>query len=219
LERAEINLSYAAIRMPIAGDAGAASVDVGNLVGPDSGVLTTIVNADPIRVEFAISERELLNYRARKQEGTAQAYTPRMRLANSRMFKDPGGITFVDNKVDPRTGTIKVRAEFPNPDGLVTPGQFVQIVLSASEPRDALVVPQSAVQANQAGAFVLVVGAEDKVEARPVTLGDRDGASVVVAEGLRAGEMVIVAGLQKVRPGATVKPVRASGSVPGTSGY
>lgn len=220
LERAALNLSWTIVETPIAGRAGAAGVDVGNLIGPESGVLTTVVDIDPIRVEFAISERELLTFRQRQQTGTVQTYTPRLRLANGEMFEPAGTITFIDNRVDPRTGTIRLRAEFPNPNGLVVPGQFVNVVLSGSEPRDEMVVPQAAVQSNQTGAFVLVVGADGTVEARQVTLGQRSGTGIVVAEGLQPGETIIVEGLQKARTGAKVTPVpvqQTPGTAPGGS--
>lgn len=179
-------------------------------------MLTTVVDIDPIRVEFGITERELLNYRARQKAGTAQSYTPRLKLANGEMFGAAGSITFIDNRVDPRTGTIKVRAEFPNSDGLISAGQFVNVMMTGSETRKGLIVPQAAVQTNQAGAFILVVDADDKVEVRPVTLGARNGANIVVREGLQAGETIIVEGLQKARPGATVTPVQAPAPTSGS---
>lgn len=209
LERAELDLSYTIIETPIEGRASAAKVDVGNLIGPDSGVLTTIVDSDPIQVVFAVTERGLLSYREQQQAGNAQDWVPRLRLANGAMFDQTGTIAFIDNRVDPRTGTVEIRADFPNPTGLVVPGQYVTVVLSSSESRNEIVVPQAAVQQNQVGAFLLVVGADNKVEARPVTLGQRDGTGIVVSEGLQPGETVIVDGLQKARAGAMVRPVPA----------
>ncbi|MBB3066291.1 efflux RND transporter periplasmic adaptor subunit [Limibacillus halophilus] len=206
LTAAELNLGYTTITAPISGRIGATTVDAGNLVGPDAGVLATILDLNPIEVEFAISERQMLDYQQRKATGEARSFEPKLRLANDTMLETPGELYFIDNQVDPVTGTIKLRVRFPNAEGLVLPGQFVNVLLVSSEPRDEVVVPQAAVQTSQAGAFVLTVDADNQVTAKPVELGERSGRDIVVKQGVAVGEMLIVEGVQKVRPGAKVSP-------------
>jgi len=152
----------------------------------------------------------MLDFKQSRIRDDSRRYTPSLRLANGTLLEQGGTITFLDNRVDPTTGTVRLFAEFPNGDELVLPGQFVSVILVSSEPRDLIVVPQSAVQTNQAGAFVLVVDQENSVLSRPVVLGERTGADVVVTKGLSIGETVIVEGIQKVRPGAKVTPVPAA---------
>ncbi|GAB4226853.1 MAG: efflux RND transporter periplasmic adaptor subunit [Methyloligellaceae bacterium] len=212
LKRAELDVGYTRITAPLDGRIGASSVDVGNLIGPESGVLATIVALDPIRVVFSVSERDYLNYTQARKKGESTDFTPQIRLANDALYPHPGKLDFIDNRVDPTTGTIRVRVEFPNPDALLLPGQFVNVKLVSAEPEVQPVVPQVAVQENQTGPFVLVVTAENKVELRPIKTGQRKDSEIVVTEGLAVGEQIIVEGIQKVRPGATVKPVPAQSS-------
>lgn len=209
LERAELDVSYTRIVSPISGKIGKSSVDVGNLIGLDSGVLATVVSQDPIRVTFAVSERDYLDYQKAVKQGKTTGYTPRIRLANREIYEHDGKLDFVDNRVDPETGTIKVRVEFPNPDALVLPGQFVNVIMVSQQPESQLVVPQATVQENQAGPFVLIVDKENRVVTRPVKTGQRTGTEIVITEGLSEGETIIVEGIQKVRPGAKVNPVQA----------
>lgn len=218
LEEAQINLGYTQIESPIDGRVGRSAIDVGNLVGPDSGVLSTVVTLDPVRVTFAVSEREYLDYQKRLKSGETEKYTPRIRLANGDLYKAGGKIDFVDNKVDPTTGTLQLRAAFPNPEKTILPGQFVNVVLVSEKPQDRIVVPQAAVQQNQAGPFVLVVDGDSTVEARSITTGARYGPEIVVTKGLKPGEQIIVEGIQKVRPGAKVKAVPASEAEPAAEG-
>lgn len=206
LERAELDVGYAKIQSPINGRIGASAVDAGNLIGPDSGILATVIALDPIRVTFPISERDYLDYTKTRLEGKQEKFTPKIRLANDKLYEQDGKFDFIDNRVDPATGTIKLRVEFPNPDGLLLPGQFVNVNLISSDPKEQLVVPQAAVQENQTGPFVLVVDQENKVILRPIKTGQRIGVEIAVLEGLNPGESIIVEGIQKVRPGITVKP-------------
>lgn len=210
LEKAELDLAYTKISSPIDGQSGRAKADVGNLIGPDSGTLVTVVKLDPIYVVFSIGEREYLNYRERSTNGDSQKLTPRIRLANDELYPHDGRFDLIDNEVDPATGTISVRVTFPNPDRLLVPGQFVNVVLISEKPEKRVVVPQAAVQENQTGPFVLVVGPGNRVESRPIKTGQRVGQSIVALEGLEAGETIIVEGVQKVRPGGTVKTTPAS---------
>ena len=208
LERAKLDLGYTKISAPISGQIGSSAVDVGNLIGSDTGVLATLIAMDPIRVIFSISEQDFLDYKQAKQNGDAEKFTPRIKLANDTVYPHDGKWDFVDNQVDPSTGTIGVRVEFPNTDGLILPGLFVNVVLVSADPKDQLVVAQAAVQENQTGPFVLVVDGDNRVEIRPIKTGQRDGTDIVVTEGLTKGEMIVVEGIQKVRPGGLVDPVK-----------
>ncbi len=209
LKKAELDLGYTMIKSPIAGRTGRAQADVGNLISPESGVLATIVQLDPVNVIFSIGEREYLNYSQTHKRHDMPKLTPRIRLANDALYEHLGKFDLIDNEVDAATGTISIRVSFPNPDGLILPGQFVNVVLTSQEPENHIVIPQASVQSNQTGPFVLVVDAQDRVEARPIKTGQRVGTEIVVAEGLDAGETIIVEGIQKVRPGAKVTAVPA----------
>jgi len=216
-ERAKLDLGYATITSPIAGRSGLSNVDVGNIIGPDSGVLVTVLELDPMDVLFSVGERDYLNFMEAANAGKAEKFTPRIRLANDKLYEFPGEVDVVDNKVDPATGTINVRLKFPNPDRILVPGQYVSVILTRAAPEKRIVIPQSAVQENQAGLFVLVVDGEGRVEARPIKTGDRVEDGVVVLDGLTEGETLVVEGIQKVRPGAEVQTAfRTPAEVPET---
>jgi membrane fusion protein (multidrug efflux system) len=202
LEQAKINLGYTEITAPLAGRIGRAAFSVGNLVGPESGPLATIVSQDPIYVTFPVSQRQLMAYR--REHGGGAPPVVRVTLPDGRLYDEVGRIDFLDVQVDQGTDTVTVRAELPNPDRVLVDGQFVGVRVEAGAPEAVLAVPQAALQVDQAGPYVLVVGADDKVEARRVTLGPAEGAQVVVQAGLEAGDRVIVDGIQKVRPGIVV---------------
>lgn len=212
LTRARLDLGYTEIRSPIRGRIGEAKLDVGNLVGPEVGVLATVIATDPIYVTFSITGKELIQYRQAVAAGRQQDYLPSISLPTGEAFEQPGAIDFVDNEVDPLTGTIRVRALFPNPDNLLPPGQYVTVTLSSAEPTRRLMIPQASVQESQAGRFVLVVTPDSKVEQRPVVVGQTVGPDWVVESGLQLGETVIVEGVQKVRAGGTVTTVPREGS-------
>ena len=209
LEQAEINLSYTEIYAPIAGRIGRADLSVGNLVGPDSGVLATIVSQDPIYVTFPVTQRQLLAHRGERGDPVV-----RVTLPDGTLYEHPGTLNFLDVQVDPGTDTVTVRGELPNPDRILVDGQFVGVRVERGEPERVLVVPQASLQVDQAGPYVLVVGGDDKVEARRVTLGDVEGEQVVVESGLNEGERIIVEGIQKVRPGMTVAVSEAQPATP-----
>jgi membrane fusion protein, multidrug efflux system len=203
LEQARINLGYTEIHAPIAGRIGRSEFSVGNLVGPDSGVLATIVSQDPIYVTFPVSQRQLLEYRQQRSD-TGGDPVVRVTLPDGTLYEHPGKLNFLDVQVDPGTDTVTVRAELPNPDRILVDGQFVNVRVERGEAEQMLVVPQASVQVDQAGPYVLVVGGDDKVEARRVALGVAEGAQVVVESGLEAGDKVITEGIQKARPGMAV---------------
>ncbi|HEY5208439.1 MAG TPA: efflux RND transporter periplasmic adaptor subunit [Stellaceae bacterium] len=208
LDQAQINLGYTEIRAPIDGRIGIARFTVGNLVGPATGSLATIVSIDPIYVLFQASERDVLDFKRRLlADGPANGHVSvRIRLPDGTPYATPGAANFLDIQADPSTDTVAVRAELPNPQGLLVPSGIVGVQIQRGAPRTALLVPQSAVQLDQAGSYVLTVDDQNKVEERRVTLGAEQGSAIIVASGLKAGERVIVEGIQKVRPGLTVAP-------------
>jgi membrane fusion protein, multidrug efflux system len=206
LDQAEINLGYTEIRSPINGRIGLAIFTVGNLVDPSSGKLATIVSQDPIYVIFQASERDVLEYKRRIAEsaGKTTHVAVHIQLPNGSAYPHPGLTNLLDVQVETTTDTVAVRAQVPNPEGLLIPGGIVGVTVERSAPRSALVVPQSAVQLDQAGHYVLVVDGAKKVELRRVTTGVELGRDVVVMEGLKEGELVIVEGIQKVHAGQVV---------------
>jgi membrane fusion protein (multidrug efflux system) len=207
LEQAQLNLGYTEIAAPIAGRIGRAEVTEGNLVGPESGELAFLVQLNPIYVTFSISEKELINAKQRmlkERINLVETLIPSLRLPNGTMYEHPGRIDFIDNTVDPNTGTVAVRCVFENTDNLILPGQFVTVVLQQDEPVQHLTVPQVAVLEDQVGRYVLVADKDNKVEQRRVTTGGRDGGDWIVREGLEENERVLIYGLQKVQPGMVV---------------
>ncbi len=207
LRQAEINLGYTDITAPIAGRTGRANFDVGALVGPESGPLVEIVSDDPVYVVFPVSQRRLLE--AQKQAGEKGLHTEDfvvyLRFSNGSRYPHPGRIDFISSTVQRSTDTVDIRAVLPNPQGLLRDGQFVQVTIESAQPETALVVPQSAVQADRQGAFVLVVTPENRIDVRRVETGDTlERGRVTVRAGLNAGDRVVVQGLQRVRPGTPV---------------
>lgn len=213
LDQAKINLGYTEIRSPIDGRIGLAIFTVGNLVQPSSGRLATIVRQDPIYVIFQVSQRNILEYRRRVAESPSnQHVTVHLRLPDGSIYPHPGLSNFLDVQADTTTDTVAVRAQVPNPDGTLIAGGVVGVTLERGAPHSALTIPQAAVLLDQAGRYVLIVNAEKKVEQRRVTVGVEQGRNVVVTDGLKAGELVIVDGIQKVRPGQVVNATVVSGS-------
>jgi membrane fusion protein, multidrug efflux system len=213
LDQAEINFAYTEIHSPIDGRIGLANFTVGNLVGPSSGGLATIVSHDPIYVIFQATERDILEYKRRIAAESPQNghVAVRIKLPDGSIYPLPGQSNFLDIQVGSTTDTVAVRAQFPNPQGLLVPGGFVGVTVERGAPKSALLVPQSAVQVDQAGRYVLVVDDAKKVELRRVTTGAEQGVDIVVADGLKQGELIIVEGIQKVRPGQVVAASPAPG--------
>lgn len=216
---ARIDLSYTGIYAPFAGRIGRSVFSVGNVVGPDSGVLATLVSVDPMFVYFPVPQRVVIEYQRRAAArgiGPDQepAITVRITRADGSRYPEAGRIDFADVQVDRGTDTRTVRASIPNPAGLLTDGEFANVTLEGAEPERALVIPQAALLADQGGTFVFVVE-DGKAQARRVTLGQRLGAEVVVTDGLAEGALVIVDGIQRVRAGA---PVQASPAPPALRG-
>ena len=207
LRAAELDLDYTEIYAPITGKIGRAAYSVGNLVGPDSGVLATIVSQEPMYVTFPVSAALILEVQRDSPTGQIDpsGVVVRLRLPGGRTYGHPGRIDFLSNLVDRGTDTLTARAVVPNPERVLVDGQFVNVrAEDTARAEPALVVPQAAVQYDQAGSYVLVVGADGTVEARRVVLGPQQDTGMVVENGLREGERIIVEGIQKVRPGMQV---------------
>jgi membrane fusion protein (multidrug efflux system) len=207
LRDAQIQLSYTEIRTPISGRIGRAAVSPGNLVGPDTGVLATVVQDNPMQVLFSVTQRELLEARDSEVTGKVRAL---VRLANGSLYGEKGRIDFLDVQVNPRTDGQTVRAMFPNPDDILTSGQTVRVIIEEKGGDKVVVIPQAAVAIDQAGSYVFVVGQDNKVEQRRVRLGTNRAGLAVVEEGVTAGDRVVVQGQQRIRAGMTVAPQLAS---------
>jgi membrane fusion protein (multidrug efflux system) len=212
LDKAKLDLGYTDIRAPIAGRIGRSQYSIGNFVGPSSDALAIIVSQDPIYVTFSVSQREILAVReklgsAGKLGDNASAAIVLVQLADGKQYSEPGKVNFVDVTVDQGTDTVPVRATFPNSDRILIDGQLVNVIVESGTTKTALVVPQSAIQMDQAGPYALVVNKSNKIEVRRIEPGQIQGADLAVTKGLAAGEMVVTEGVQKVRPGQVVEPV------------
>ncbi len=203
LDIAKINLGYTDIIAPISGKISRTNITVGNVVGPDSGALTLIVSQDPMYVTFPVSETELLRAQARNHTELKDIRV-KIRFAGGATYGQVGSINFVDVSVNRATDTVLVRATMPNPAGILIDGQLVSVTLAAGQPAEKVVVPQSALIADQEGIYVFVVE-DGKAVVKRITPGAEDGTNIVVARGLQGGEQVIVEGLQNVRPGQAVQ--------------
>ncbi|KAB1072342.1 efflux RND transporter periplasmic adaptor subunit [Methylobacterium planeticum] len=214
LQTARINLGYTQIFAPIAGQIGRTSVTKGNVVGPDSGVLTTIVSQDPMYLTFPVSQREFLRYGQSGARPDRSKVAVRIRFSDGSTYGEVGQIDFVNVSVDRATDTVVVRARMPNPAGALRDGQLVRVDLQAGQPEQKVVVPQSALIADQGGVYVFIVE-DGRAAMRRVKPGSGGaGPDAVIDEGLSGGELVIVDGLQRVRPGIAVRanPVAQSAS-------
>jgi membrane fusion protein, multidrug efflux system len=214
VDAARLGLSYTTVTAPISGRAGRAQVTEGALVSAGAAtLLTKIEQIDPIYVNFSQSSSDVLQLRKEVASGALQMperVAAQLILEDGSVYPHPGVLNFVDLRLDERTGTAALRAEFPNPDRSLLPGQFVRIRIEAGVRAAGLLVPQRAVTVTPQTATVMVVGAEDVVESRPVTLGELQGSSWVILAGLAPGDRVIVDGLQKVQPGKPVRVVSAA---------
>ncbi len=210
LQTARANLSYTKVTSPIDGVAGLAKVRTGNLVGQvDATLLTTVSQLDPVRARFTISEQLYLRFAAELQRianNPNAGSKLELILADGSVYAQHGHLAIVDRQIDPTTGTLTLEALFPNPEQILRPGQYAKVRAITELRKGAVVVPQRAVRELQGMTQLFVVGEGDKVELRTVTMGPRVASNWVVEGGVKAGERVIVEGLQKVRPGVVVAP-------------
>jgi RND family efflux transporter MFP subunit len=213
LKRSQLDLGYTMVKAPITGRIGRTVYTQGNLVNPASGPLARIVQINPIRVVYSISENDLVAIKAAlKDAGSSKKHpmlAPRIKLPEDQVLSTTGQIDFVDNTVDPDTGTIAVWALFDNPDGTLLPGQYVTVLVARSQPEIMTVVPQSAVLEDHDGRYVLVVTDQNQVTMRRVKTGPVVGINWAIKSGLAVNESVIIEGVQKVQPGQLVKTALA----------
>ena len=225
LEQAKLNLSFTKIYAPLSGRIGKTEVRVGSLVGKgEPTLLATISKIDPVYVNVSISERDYLLSAKKRTELKEKVRAGRavdeevlqltMILADDSIYPYPGTLNFIDRKVDASTSTLPVRLEFPNPTGILRPGQFARIRAVLEEREDALLVPQRAVQEGMEGASVFVVRPDHTVEKRQVKVGPRKGSRWIIDEGLTPGDLVIIEGIQKVRHGMQVIPINDASTEP-----
>lgn len=213
-EIAAVNFGYCTVTAPISGKTGAALVTEGALVSQSAATqLAVVTQLDPIYCDFTESSTELLRLQRELEKGALKTVAPgeakvTLLLDDGTTYSQPGKLLFSDVTVDPTSGMVTLRAEFPNPDHLLLPGMFARGVLEQAVNNQAITVPQRGVNVGAGGiATVMVVGADGKVEARVVKLGQAVGTKWIVTDGLKTGENVIVEGLQKIGPGMVVKPV------------
>jgi RND family efflux transporter MFP subunit len=219
LVQAKLDLSWTTVKAPITGIVSRNLISVGNLVTAKVTELTTIVSEDPMYAYFNVDERTLLNMREimrkKKMKTYLEAkYPVYLGLANEKGYPHAGTIDFANNQVDAGTGTISVRGSFPNKDGVLTPGLFARISLPMGEQPDALLVTDRALGTDQGQKFVYVVDKDNVVQLRPVTVGALHGGLRIIEQGIKKGDWIIVNGLQRVRPGVTVKPKKVEMPVP-----
>ena len=203
LQSAKINLGYTDIASPITGKVGKTNITKGNVVSPESGVLTTIVSLDPTYVEFPMSERELLSAQEEARALDPTSIKPMVYFSDGKPYNHPGTINFVNVTVNRGTDTVLVRATFPNPDGALIDGQLVRVGLQKSTTEEKIVIPQDALISDQEGVYVFVAD-QGRAAVRRIRPGGPSGSSVIVEQGLTGGEQVIVGGIQSLRPDAAV---------------
>lgn len=215
LDLAKINVGYTTIKAPISGYIGKALVTEGNYVTASSQTLARIVQTNPIRIVYSVNDKDFVDVRQHAGDGQANAFMDsEIILPNGEKISLKPQSRFADNEVNTDTATIAVYDEYDNSKRLLTPGNYVQVLLSTSDPIDAVVIPQTAIAQDAQGNYVVVVGEDNIAEQRRVVLGDVAGDKQIVKQGLKAGENVVVQGINKVQNGQQVKatPVLAEGN-------
>lgn len=212
VKTAELNLGFTKISSPIDGIVGIAQAQVGDLVNPTSGILTTVSKVDPLRVYFNVSEQEYMSFAKRdlidaRRGGSVGHLELELVLADGTPYPQKGEFFVADRQVDQQTGAIRIAGIFPNPGNTLRPGQYARVRAATSTQTGAILVPQRAVTELQGTYRVAVVGSDNKVSIIPVTLGPQVGSMWIIQDGLKAGETVVALGTQKVTPGMTVKPI------------
>jgi membrane fusion protein (multidrug efflux system) len=211
VNRARIDRGFAEVRAPVNGQIGLQKVEVGGLASAGQTVLATVSSLDPVVVYFSVAETEYLAYARRFQaaarSGRLVSRPVELLLSDGSLYTHPGKFDFADRAVNPQTGTLTLRAVFPNTEQLLRPGMTGRVRVTYDVAENAILIPQKAVTEMLGKQFVSVVGADAKVEQRAVKTGDRIGEQWLIEEGLKPGDTVVVEGVQKARPGSTVKPV------------
>ncbi len=216
IQQAELDLSYTDVHAPFEGRIGRIAVSVGDVVGPNSKPLVNLVREAPVYVSFALNEKQFVGILQKVQEEDRSEEEQReffevfVVLPNGSDLDERGTFAFADNRIDPATGAITLRAQFDNDRGLIVDGSFLTVGLESQKPVDRIVISQAAIQRDQQGPFVLVVDDQQMVQQRYIVTSDVVGTGIIVTDGLQDGEQVVVEGLQRIRPGAKVDPVLAS---------
>ena len=205
VETATINLDFTRIVSPIDGIVGIAQAQVGDLVSTNSGVLTTVSTLDPIKDYFSVSEQEYLSLRKQFSGSNAEHWKLQLILADGTTFSHPGAFYFADRQVNQNTGAIQLAARFANPGNVLRPGQYGKVRAIMRVQRNALLIPQAAVNEQQGSHVVYVVGSDGKVAVRTVQVGERAGTMWLIQDGLKTDERVIVEGQQNLKPGMPVQ--------------
>jgi len=205
VETATINLDFTRIVSPIDGIVGIAQAQVGDLVSTNSGVLTTVSTLDPIKDYFSVSEQEYLSLRKQFSGSNAEHWKLQLILADGTTFSHPGEFYFADRQVNQNTGAIQLAARFANPGNVLRPGQYGKVRAIMRVQRNALLIPQAAVNEQQGSHVVYVVGSDGKVAVRTVQVGERTGTMWLIQDGLKTDERVIVEGQQNLKPGMPVQ--------------
>ncbi len=216
VNEAQIQLDYTNVVAPISGFTSLAARDEGDLITMDSqgSLLTTINQTDPMYVTFAIPSADMMRMKRLVAQGKAKVSTEgtpaRLTMLEGGVYQYPGFVTFVDTQVEPQTSVIRARAQFPNPESSLLPGQYASVTISGTSLEDVIMVPQTAVMNTAQGTMVYTVGKDNVATLTPVTLGDIFGSEFIVTEGLEPGTVIVVEGTNKVRPGAPIqgKPVQ-----------
>lgn len=206
LEKAEVNLAYTQVRASQDGRVGRSGPAVGDIVGPQTGVLTTLVGEGGMDVVFQLPEKLLISLK-RNQGAKVEDVDVKLQLPDGSEYAHRGQIDYVANRVDPSTGTFEVMANLPNPDELLRPGMFVKVILQLNKPLMGLLIPQATVQVDQQGTYVLAVDEKNIVTRKNLVTGERLGENTLVNSGVEAGDRVIIRGVQKARPGQEVAPL------------
>jgi membrane fusion protein (multidrug efflux system) len=211
VEQAELNREFTSITSPIDGIAGLVKAQVGDLVGPSTGALTTVSTVDPIKAFFTVSDQRYVAYSQRYADPAQRAEHEKqlefeLILADGSRFPHKGQLFAAENQVDIRTGSVRVAAIFPNPGNILRPGQFARISVRTDVKHDALLVPQRAVTELQGTYQVAIIGPDNKTHIQPVKVGRTFGQMWIIEDGLHAGDRVVVEGVQKARNGVTISP-------------
>jgi membrane fusion protein (multidrug efflux system) len=214
---AEVSLGFTKIYSPIDGLAGIAQAQIGDLVGPSGGVLTTVSSIDPIRAYFNVNEQSYLTFwRHLISLGKTNDLPLTLILSDGSVYPDKGYFIFADSQVNPTTGTLKVAGLFPNTNMLLRPGQYARIRAQIELKKGALLVPQRAVSELQGGYQITIVDQQNKAHVVPIKAGEQIGSNWIIDEGLQPGQRIIVEGLEKAKEGAVVKPVPYKPEAPPT---
>ena len=211
VQQAQLNLGFTRILSPIEGIPGIAKAQIGDLVGPLTGELTTVSTLDPIKVYYSVTEQAYINFTRLFSDETVRTERSRqlelqLIFADGTTYPREGRVYAVDRQINPSTGALRVEALFPNPGNALRPGQFARVRVKFDTRKGALLVPQRAVSELQGSYQIVVVGSDNKAHIRPVKVGERSGALWIIEEGLKPGERVVVEGIQKVKEGAAVTP-------------